>query len=318
MNFTSLRYFQAVAEELNITHAAEKLFISQQALSKNIISLEEELGVPLFIRTPSLRLTYAGQELLQHASEILQREREMRILAEDIGSSKKGRLRLGISHTCGRAILPLLLPRFQKSHPFVDLSILEGNTMELSFALNQGDLDLIIGFSPIEPAEAVEVPLVVERQFLVANEGLLRSHFGSETECVIKNSQNEPDISLFKDLPFITLKKGNRLRTIFDQYCQKMHFHPNIILEMENIETAFALAQSGMGLTFYPELFRLCIPHPVKKGEKVHFFPIGDESTFGKLVIARNDQAYQTKAARDFVAQCQSDFSMPQFLHIEE
>ena len=74
MNFTSLRYFLAVAEEKNITHAAEKLFISQQALSGHIRKLEEEIGTPIFKRTNSgVDLTYFGSHFIDNASEILMR-----------------------------------------------------------------------------------------------------------------------------------------------------------------------------------------------------------------------------------------------------
>ena len=84
MNFTSLKYFLAVAEEQNITKAAEKLFISQQALSGHITRLEKELGVRLFDRQPSLALTYAGRELKKHAEEAGQKLSNMFKFCEDV------------------------------------------------------------------------------------------------------------------------------------------------------------------------------------------------------------------------------------------
>ena len=65
MNFTSLRYFLVTAEEGNITHAANRLFISQQALSGHINKLEKELNLRLFHRTPVFSLTYAGRQLME-------------------------------------------------------------------------------------------------------------------------------------------------------------------------------------------------------------------------------------------------------------
>ena len=310
MNFHSLQNFLTVAEEKNITHAAEKLFISQQALSKSIIKLEQELGVTLFQRTPGIQLTYAGQQLQQYASDIIHMEQQMRIIAKDIQDSQRGSLRLGISHTCGRAVLPFLLPQFHESHPLVELSLLEGNTMELQYALNQGELDLVIGFSPIAPEDIIEIPLMNERLFLVVPPSILEKHFGDQASLIQKQSEENLDLSIFSNVPFIALKKGNRLRTMIDQYGEKTHFQPNILLETENTETAFALAQSGIGITIYPELFRLSIPHRLDKDGMVYFFPINDETTTGRLVIAWNRQQYQTQTAKDFIKLCRSAFAV--------
>ena len=72
MNFLELRYFVAVAEILNISKAAELLFISQQALSKHIRNLEQSLGTPLFKRSPRLTLTYMGERFLKTAHKLHQ------------------------------------------------------------------------------------------------------------------------------------------------------------------------------------------------------------------------------------------------------
>lgn len=77
MNFRNLQYFLAVAEERNITHAANRLFISQQSLSGHIAKLEEELGVPLFSRGQELTPTYAGERLMLIAKRICALEREI-------------------------------------------------------------------------------------------------------------------------------------------------------------------------------------------------------------------------------------------------
>ena len=71
MNFLHLKYFLLVAEELNITRAAERLYISQQSLSNHISNMEKELDVKLFTRSPKLSLTYAGDLLVETATQIL-------------------------------------------------------------------------------------------------------------------------------------------------------------------------------------------------------------------------------------------------------
>ena len=82
MNFSHLEYFLTVAQELNITRAAERLYISQQALSQHISKLEGQYGVPLFVRKPQLDLSYAGKTLLPHAERLLHEEKLVESIIE--------------------------------------------------------------------------------------------------------------------------------------------------------------------------------------------------------------------------------------------
>ncbi|MBQ1391653.1 MAG: LysR family transcriptional regulator [Firmicutes bacterium] len=154
MNFTTLKYFLTAAEELNITRAAARLFISQQALSSHIGKLEAELGVKLFDRLPSLTLTYAGRRMVEYAQQAVNLERQIHQMAGDVNNDQVGELRVGISHTCGRAILPSILPRFRQTHPLVDIKLVEDNSAEMEKELRQGDLDLMIDFLP-KPQEGL-------------------------------------------------------------------------------------------------------------------------------------------------------------------
>ena len=109
-----------VAEELNITRAAERLYISQQSLSSHISNMERELNVKLFTRSPKLALTYAGDQLVQTATQIIDLYSQYLSKVGDINRHYLGVLRVGISHTCGLALLPDILPRFREEFPMVD------------------------------------------------------------------------------------------------------------------------------------------------------------------------------------------------------
>ena len=101
MNFLHLKYFLLVAEELNITRAAERLYISQQSLSNHISNLERELDVKLFTRSPKLSLTYAGDMLVDTATQILDLHSQFLTKVGDINRHYMGMLRLGISQVSG-------------------------------------------------------------------------------------------------------------------------------------------------------------------------------------------------------------------------
>ena len=102
MNFLNLQYFVMAADEGNITRAAEKLNISQQSLSNHIANLEKTFQVELFVRKPSLTLTYAGERLYSHAVRILDIQSQIENEMKDISKHKNGVLRIGISYTRGR------------------------------------------------------------------------------------------------------------------------------------------------------------------------------------------------------------------------
>ena len=149
MNFQNLKYFLLVAEELNITRAAERLYISQQSLSNHISNMERELDVKLFTRSPKLSLTYAGELLVDTATQILDLHTQYLTKVGDISRHYMGVLRLGISHTCGLALLPEILPRFRAEFPMVEFSLFEGNSNQLEDELSHGRIDLIVCFEPV-------------------------------------------------------------------------------------------------------------------------------------------------------------------------
>ena len=87
MNLKSIEYFLTTVEEMNVTRAAERLFISQQALSSHLKRLEEEYGVRLFERKPSLRLTLEGEQMVFYGKHIVQAEANLRAAFSDISKT---------------------------------------------------------------------------------------------------------------------------------------------------------------------------------------------------------------------------------------
>ena len=299
MNFRNLQYFLRAAEEKNITRAAQKLYISQQSLSGHISKLEEELGVSLFERGGELKLTYAGERLYLLAQRICSLEQEILRETGEISDRRRGRLRLGISYTCGRAILPRLLPDFRAGHPQVEISLMEGNHQKLNEWLAAGEIDVVLGYTPIDVPGAVVYPLLQERLFLACPKTITESVFGGKAEEMRIDGWRDIDVHALRGCPFILLKSGNRIRTMFDAYLVKMDFMPEILLETENIETAYALAEQGMGITIYPELFFNTL-HGAESTQ-VDLLPLPAEDTTGTLAVAFLEKGYHAPAVLDFI-----------------
>ena len=303
VNFRNLQYFLRAAEEKNITRAAQNLYISQQSLSGHIAKLEEELGVSLFERGGELKLTYAGERLYLLAQRICSLEQEILRETGEISDRRRGRLRLGISYTCGRAILPRLLPGFREGHPQVEISLMEGNHQKLNEWLAAGEVDVVLGYAPIDVSGAVVYPLLQERMFLACPRAMTERVFGAEAAAELRReSRRETDIHALRGCPFILLKSGNRIRSIFDSYTEKKDFMPEVLLETENIETAFALAERGMGVTVYPELF-LNTLHAADSAE-IDLLPLPADDTTGTLAVAFLEKGYHAPAVLDFITLC--------------
>ena len=270
MNFLHLKYFLLVAEELNITRAAERLYISQQSLSNHISNMEKELNVKLFTRSPKLSLTYAGDLLVETATQILDLHSQFLAKVGDINRHYMGVLRLGISHTCGLALLPDILPQC---------------------------------FQPIM-MEAVEVvPLTEEPLMLVVPKAFMEQLFGDRAQEVREQFASGADIDCFQHMPFILIKRGNRTRGTVDQYFSRHFFKPKLILETENTITTLAMAEAGVGITICPELFLRTIHVTASQSstDQLDFFPLTDPSTICKLVVGYRRDRYLSHFGERFI-----------------
>ena len=301
MNFQHLKYFLMVAEELNITRAAERLYISQQSLSNHIGNLEKELETKLFTRSPKLSLTYAGEQLVDTATQILDLHSQYLVKVGDINRHYIGTLRVGISHTCGLALLPDILPQFRAEFPQVEFSMFEGNSTQLEDELSHRRVDLIICFQPIIMEGTFATPLTDLRLMMVVPRAFMDELFGDAAPLMRQQFAQGADIAPFQHSPFILIKRGNRTRGIVDQYFSRYRFKPKLVLETENTVTTLAMAQAGMGITICPELFLRAQPTSSPSAGEVDVFPLTDPSTISKLVAGYRQDRYLPHYAERFI-----------------
>jgi DNA-binding transcriptional LysR family regulator len=138
-----LQVFHTVAKRLNFTRAAEELFISQPAVTRHIQELEQQFKVKLFERNGTrIRLTDAGQRLLQHTEELFAIYRNIEFDMSSLTQRQSGRLYLGGSMTTAPYIIPPILARFHGRYPDVEVSLITGNTQQIEQALGQQEIDL--------------------------------------------------------------------------------------------------------------------------------------------------------------------------------
>ena len=154
MEVRQLRYFVAVAEELNFTRAARRLKMAQPPLSIQIKQLETELGVELFDRSRrAIRLTEPGRALLPEARRLLDQMEEIAAMVRRIGSGSVGRLTVGFIPSASHTALPPLLRAFSGWAPEVELNLIEMTPDAIMRAIADDRIDVGLIYLPINDAE---------------------------------------------------------------------------------------------------------------------------------------------------------------------
>jgi LysR family hydrogen peroxide-inducible transcriptional activator len=150
MTLTELQYVVAVARELHFGRAADRVFVTQPALSLAIKKLEEELGATIFERRQArIELTALGEQIVHQAQRVLEEAEQIKILAAQ-GTHLNGLLRFGVIATVGPYILPDLVPLLSAGAPKMPLELEENLTQNLVGMLKNGKLDVIMIALPFE------------------------------------------------------------------------------------------------------------------------------------------------------------------------
>ena len=153
MKLQQLRYICEVARHnLNLSNAAEALFTSQPGISKQIRSLEEELGVDIFVRHGKrvVAVTEPGKAILEIAQRMLKDAENLRQVGEEFTEEDKGHLTIATTHTQARYALPQVIQRFTKRYPGVRLSLRQGSPTQISELVTSGEADIAIATEAIE------------------------------------------------------------------------------------------------------------------------------------------------------------------------
>jgi DNA-binding transcriptional LysR family regulator len=145
-----LRYFVAVATELHFGRAAGRLYVSQPALSQQILNLEAELGVSLFVRDRrTVALSPAGAALLPEAQAILDRVDAATALVRSVGAGSRGRLRVAVTPALPGGMVEAVVEEFRHRYTDIDFELGSGTTSQNLSALRRGSMQLVVVHPPI-------------------------------------------------------------------------------------------------------------------------------------------------------------------------
>lgn len=304
MNYLSIKYFLAVANEMNITQAAKKIYISQQSLSEHIVKLEKEYGVSLFERAPRLKLTYAGEKLKELAERAVDLDTEIDFILSEISTQHKVYLSIGMSPVHGRIILPCILPRFCAENPNVSLKLTLENSNKIIEQLANRKLDMIICFKPPVPSSnIVTMPIIKDRFCLLISKKLL-DRMGITYEEATRDE--ETWVATLKQLPYIMSTPGTRVNMAATGFLHKKGIKPNVLIEVIDLEAQFSFCKEGMGAMFSFEIFaRHKISELVEKD--VLFIPIEASDVSSELMVAYRKERFKGASGKAFI-ECAKQF----------
>ncbi|MEV0901485.1 LysR family transcriptional regulator [Actinoplanes sp. NPDC049802] len=238
MELRQLSYVEAVARYGGFTRAAERLHIAQSAVSAQIRALEVELGVTLFARTTrKVALTPAGEMFVARARRILAELDGARTEMNEITAVVSGRVTVGATGMLGPYDLPRALARFRDRYPGIALRQRSGLLVSLLGALDQGELDLVIGAVHAEmPPRFDALPLADEQLILALPVGHPLTRSGRLT------------LGEARDEPFVSLPPGSGQRWILDDTARSAGFTARVQYETDGPAGIRSLVAAGLGV----------------------------------------------------------------------
>ncbi len=238
-----LAYFVAVAELRHFTQAAESLGIAQPSLSKQIRTLEKELGASLFSRARgNITLTPAGEILLPLAKRILADVDTARLEVRELAGLVRGRVRLGATPSLCGGLLADVLRSFHDSYPGISLTVEEGGSRDLVRELTRGSLDLALVILPL----AEDTPLVTTP--------ILRENLVVAMPSDQRSRRSPMAISDLRDRDLVMFRSGYDLRDSTIAACRQAGFEPRFAVEGGEMDAVLRFVEVGLGIAVVPSM----------------------------------------------------------------
>lgn len=241
MTLNELRYIVAVAQEGNFRRAAERVFVSQPALSLAIQKLEEELGVQIFERSrTAVSMTPTGELIVAQAQRALEEVAQIREIASQGKDQLVGTLRLGVIYTVGPYLLPALIPILKRKAPQMPLEMEENLTANLEVQLINGRLDAIIIALPFGGPGIATLPLYDEDFNVVVP---LDHPWAKKKHIKTAELGNEK---------VLLLSSGHCFSNQVREACSELNSSTDSTQQGNSLETIRNMVASGLGITVLP------------------------------------------------------------------
>ncbi|MBR5538321.1 MAG: LysR family transcriptional regulator [Clostridia bacterium] len=285
MNLKQLEYAVRLSEAESFSQLAEKLGITQPALSKHILALEKEIGVPLFERGSSpISLTAAGEHFVRSAKDILYKEEELLRSMEKFKSGERGEIVIGITPFRSSYLVSDVVKEVQKKYSGVKVRLVEEGSDLLRKDVLDGRFDFAIVNLPLDEGQLDVTLIEPDRLAVVVPADMLDGDV----------PEGKASFKRFASLPYAVVGASQEMRVLFERLCAAADAVPNVAVEVVSLTTAFEMACSGVAATLLP------IQFISSRGENpsVKVFELTDEAYMRQPAIAVKRGRYLPDAAK--------------------
>jgi DNA-binding transcriptional LysR family regulator len=239
MNLRNLHTFVIVADAGGFARASGRLNLTQPAASRQILALEQELGIALFDRIGRrIQLTSEGEDLLRRSRRLLEDAASLGERARALKAGHTGTLRVGAPTQVIENLLAAFVMQYQRRHPGIEVHLLEAAAARLQTHLDRGDVHIGIMPSGLDPFQGqviypIYVTAVLPRTHRLARRSVL-------------------EIKQLTEEPLLLLSREFGLRAWFEAACDVAHVRPRVLMESVAPHTLIALAGEGYGVAVVP------------------------------------------------------------------
>jgi DNA-binding transcriptional LysR family regulator len=284
MKVSSLSEFQllsVLAQEMNMRKAAERLFVSQPALSQRLQTIEKDWGTRLFIRSQKgLALTAAGEHVIQFVDEVLSKQEKVKETIQSLQGEVSGTLKIAVASIVGQNWLPKVLKRFIEKYPHVKISLITGWSSEILKCLY--DDQVHIGIIRGEPDWKG-----------------LKIHLFSDPLYLVDRDITKPEQVLETNRPFIQFKSdSNYYQEIKDWWMRHYKTSPKKTVVVDQIETCKQMTFNGIGYSILP---LITLSSADKDILKVPLYDENEQPLKRDTWLLGYDSAFQLKQVQAFV-----------------
>ena len=288
MNLTTLKYLVSIAELGSLTAAAGAHYVTQPAISIRLRKLQDELGVALVEpKGRGVRLTRAGEVVLDYARRFGRLEEELLREIADLEGLERGRIAIGTIDAASAYVLPRVFSRFRERYPGIDISLEVMATNPLLMELRAGRLDLVVGTLPIEGGGDLEVfPIYTERLLLVAHPRHPLSRRRNLTSAALGGHA------------FISFHEGAITRRIIEKVLSAQGVSPRVTMTTDSPEAIRNLVAAGLGMAILPEKV---VRDDIRRRSlvEIRISGLAFERTLGLIIPARR---YRSSTVRAFLS----------------
>jgi DNA-binding transcriptional LysR family regulator len=283
MELKELRSLVALSELGSISLVADYIHLSPPAIHKQLKTLEGELGVLLYEKAgKQLQLTQAATILLPHIKEMLAHYDFALTALDEWKGLKRGLVRIGTG--ASSYVLPVILKRFRRSYPKIEVLVETANTPALLEELQKGSIDLAL---------VVSADLSERHDYVVEKvwdfEMVLVSQF--------KHLPLRPRLADLKDQRFILFRHGSRMQDPIDRYFAANMFEPKVVMRFDNADFIRSMVQAGLGIALLP----LWVVQRDLKERHLSMIRPTEPTPFSKIALVRRKSNHLPRPVEGFI-----------------